>query len=216
MSTIRPPLTTSMTWPVTVPPWRMISSMRPQARSYWARFLDRISRPSWSSTWSTRASILSPTWTTSLGLTLLRMESSAIGMIPSDLKPMSTSTSSGSTRTTVPLTRLPSENSTTVRSTAAAKSSADRRPNGMSSAMVAATTGAAAGASAAQGASTAAAPQQEAPQQGQRPGSPRQAPRRAPASWRESPPPEGRWRPRRRSQSPSTARPRRCRERARR
>ena len=49
MSRIRPPLTTSMTGPVTTPSSSLICSMSPQARSYWARFLDRTSRPSLSS-----------------------------------------------------------------------------------------------------------------------------------------------------------------------
>ena len=49
MSRIRPPLTTSMTVPVTMPSFSLIFSIVPQARSYWARFLDRISRPSLSS-----------------------------------------------------------------------------------------------------------------------------------------------------------------------
>ena len=39
---MRPPLTTSMTGPVTIPSFSLISSIVPQARSYWARFLDRI------------------------------------------------------------------------------------------------------------------------------------------------------------------------------
>ena len=60
MSRIRPPLTTSMTGPVTTPSSSLICSMSPQARSYWARFLDRTSRPSLSSLVRTRASILSP------------------------------------------------------------------------------------------------------------------------------------------------------------
>ena len=53
---IRPPLTTSMTWPVTTPSSSLIFSIVPQARSYWARFLDRIRRPSLSSFCWTRAS----------------------------------------------------------------------------------------------------------------------------------------------------------------
>ena len=36
---------TSMTWPVTVPPLCITCSMRPHARSYWARFFERTSRP---------------------------------------------------------------------------------------------------------------------------------------------------------------------------
>ena len=61
MSRIRPPLTTSMTVPVTMPSSSLIFSIVPQARSYCARFLDRISRPSLSSFWRTRASTWSPT-----------------------------------------------------------------------------------------------------------------------------------------------------------
>ncbi len=60
MSMIRPPLTTSMTGPLTTPSSSLIFSMLPQARSYWARFLESTSRPSLSSFWRTRASILSP------------------------------------------------------------------------------------------------------------------------------------------------------------
>ncbi len=56
MSRIRPPLTTSMTVPSTTPSSSLTCSMVPQARSYWARFLDRIRRPSLSSFWRTRAS----------------------------------------------------------------------------------------------------------------------------------------------------------------
>ncbi|MCH8629204.1 glycoside hydrolase family 13 protein [Arsenicicoccus piscis] len=51
MSRMRPPLTTSMTVPVTTPSSSLMRSTAPQARSYSARFLDRISRPSLSSFW---------------------------------------------------------------------------------------------------------------------------------------------------------------------
>ena len=85
MSRISPPFTTSITGPVIVWPEFMTSSIRPHARSYCARFLDRISRPSLSSFWSTRASTRSPTWTTSLGFTSWRIDSSFEGMTPSDL-----------------------------------------------------------------------------------------------------------------------------------
>jgi hypothetical protein len=51
MSRMRPPLTTSMTVPVTMPSSSLIFSIVPHARSYCARFLDRISRPSLSSFW---------------------------------------------------------------------------------------------------------------------------------------------------------------------
>ena len=61
MSRIRPPLTTSMTVPVTTPSSSLSFSIVPQARSYCARFLDRIRRPSLSSFWRTRASTSSPT-----------------------------------------------------------------------------------------------------------------------------------------------------------
>ena len=57
---MRPPLTTSMTGPLTTPSLSLISSIVPQARSYWARFLDRTRRPSLSSFWRTSASISSP------------------------------------------------------------------------------------------------------------------------------------------------------------
>jgi hypothetical protein len=49
MSRIRPPLTTSMTVPVTTPSSSLTFSIVPQARSYCARFLDRMRRPSLSS-----------------------------------------------------------------------------------------------------------------------------------------------------------------------
>ncbi len=61
MSRIRPPLTTSMTVPSTTSSSSFLASIVPQARSYCARFLDRISRPSLSSFWRTRASTSSPT-----------------------------------------------------------------------------------------------------------------------------------------------------------
>ena len=41
--------------------------MRPQDFSYWARFLERMRRPSLSSFWRTSASISSPTVTSSFG-----------------------------------------------------------------------------------------------------------------------------------------------------
>ena len=111
MSRIRPPLTTSITSPSTFSPALNFSSMRFQARSYSARFLERTRRPSLSSFWSTSASMESPSATRSAGLASLRMESSRTGMTPSDLKPMSTRTSSRSIFTTVPLTRSPSSKS---------------------------------------------------------------------------------------------------------
>ena len=46
MSRMRPPFTTSITGPETTPSFSLIFSMVPQARSYWARFLERMSRPS--------------------------------------------------------------------------------------------------------------------------------------------------------------------------
>ena len=60
-------------------------SIVPHARSYCARFLDRISRPSLSSFWRTRASTCSPMETTSLGSTSCLMLSSREGMTPSVL-----------------------------------------------------------------------------------------------------------------------------------
>ncbi len=125
MSRIRPPLTTSMTGPLTMPSFSLISSIVPQARSYCARFLDRMRRPSLSSFWRTRASSSSSSETISCGSTSLRMESSRDGMTPSDLKPMSRSTSSLSILTTRPVTMSPSSNSTIVASTASAN---DRPP----------------------------------------------------------------------------------------
>jgi hypothetical protein len=49
MSMMRPPLTTSMTGPVDDAVGSLIFSIVPHARSYCARFLDRIRRPSLSS-----------------------------------------------------------------------------------------------------------------------------------------------------------------------
>lgn len=72
-----PPLTTSMTVPVTMPSSSLIFSIVPQARSYCARFLDRMRRPSLSSFWRTRASISSPTLTTSFGSTSCLIELAA-------------------------------------------------------------------------------------------------------------------------------------------
>ena len=85
MSTMRPPLTASITVPSTTPSASLIFSMSPQTRSYWARFLDRIRRPSLSSLVTTRASMVSPTSTTSSGSTSFLMESSREGMTPSVL-----------------------------------------------------------------------------------------------------------------------------------
>ena len=56
MSRMSPPLTTSMTGPETTPSFSLIFSIVPQARSYCARFLERMSRPSLSSFWRTSAS----------------------------------------------------------------------------------------------------------------------------------------------------------------
>jgi hypothetical protein len=115
-STIRPPLTTSMTEPWTGSPLSAAASMRRQARSKRARFLERIRRPSWSSLVRTRASTSSPISTSSFGLTDLRIESSLEGMTPSLLYPMSTRTSSLSMRTTAPVTTSPSSKRTIVAS----------------------------------------------------------------------------------------------------
>ncbi len=121
-----PPLTTSMTGPVTTSSFSLSFSMVPHARSYWARFLERISRPSLSSFWRTRASMASPSVTISEGSTSLRMDSSRTGMTPSDLKPMSRSTSSRSILTTVPSTRSPSSNSTMVPAMASSREAPPR------------------------------------------------------------------------------------------
>ena len=107
-SRIRPPLTTSITLPVTGWPLSAACSIAFHASSKRARFFDRISRPSASSLVSTSASISSPSATSSAGLIERRIESSATGMTPSDLYPMSTRTSSLSTRTTFPWTTSPS------------------------------------------------------------------------------------------------------------
>ncbi len=82
-SMIRPPLTTSMTVPMTGSPESAADSMRRHARSKRARFLETIRRPSWSSLVRTRASTSSPSSTSSWGSTDLRMESSLEGMTPS-------------------------------------------------------------------------------------------------------------------------------------
>ena len=76
MSTISPPLTTSITVPETIPSASLISSILCHALSYWARFLERTRRPSASSRCRTSASICSPSATTSPGSALLRIESS--------------------------------------------------------------------------------------------------------------------------------------------
>ena len=76
---IRPPLTTSMTGPATTPSFSLISSILPQARSYCARFLDRIRRPSLSSFWRTRASTSSPMATTWRGVDLVADRQLAVG-----------------------------------------------------------------------------------------------------------------------------------------
>src|SRR5450756_2419377 len=78
-------LTTSITVPVTIWSSSLSFSIVPQARSYCARFLDRISRPSLSSFCRTSASTWSPTETTSLGSTSCLIESSREGMTPSVL-----------------------------------------------------------------------------------------------------------------------------------
>src|SRR4029077_2208907 len=105
---IRPPLATSITRPLTGSPDSAACSMFFQASSNHARFFERIRRPSASSFVSTSASISSPSETSSAGFTERRIDSSETGITPSDLYPMSTSTSSLSTRTTVPCTTCPS------------------------------------------------------------------------------------------------------------
>ncbi len=80
---MRPPLTTSMTVPSTCSPAAAAASMRFHAFSKRARFLLRMSRPSWSSFVMTRASTISPSWTSSSTFTLLRIDSSLRGMTPS-------------------------------------------------------------------------------------------------------------------------------------
>ena len=82
---MRPPLTTSITVPVTGSPLSKAPSMRFQAFSNLARFLLRMRRPSASSLVITRASISSSSATSSEVLTFLRMLSSLTGMTPSDL-----------------------------------------------------------------------------------------------------------------------------------
>jgi len=127
MSMMSPPLTTSITRPVTVESLLKISSILPQARSYCARFLDRTSRPCWSSFCITRASTKSPTATASCGSTSCLIDSSLEGMTPSLLNPMSSSASSASTRTITPSTMSPSSKGLIVASRAFMNSS--REPN---------------------------------------------------------------------------------------
>ena len=124
-----------MTGPLTTPSFSLISSIVPQARSYCARFLDRMRRPSLSSFWRTSASSSSSSETISWGSTSLRIESSREGITPSDLKPMSSSTSSLSILTTRPVTMSPSSNSTIVASTASANDCPPRSSNTTSSSL---------------------------------------------------------------------------------
>ena len=84
-SRIRPPLTTSITLPVTASPLSAAPSIAFHAISKRARFFERISRPSASSFVSTSASTSSPSLTSSSGFTERRIESSATGITPSDL-----------------------------------------------------------------------------------------------------------------------------------
>jgi hypothetical protein len=80
-----PPLTTSITRPVTGSPCSWAVSIAFHAISNRARFLERISRPSVSSFVSTSAAMSSPSATSSSGLTERRIDSSETGMTPSDL-----------------------------------------------------------------------------------------------------------------------------------
>ena len=80
---MRPPLTTSMTEPLTGVPSSAAFSIRCQARSNRARLRDRIRRPSASSLVNTSASTMSPTDTSSAGSTDFLMDSSLAGTTPS-------------------------------------------------------------------------------------------------------------------------------------
>ncbi len=82
---MRPPLTTSMTRPLTGSLCSYAASIAFQAISKRARFFDRIRRPSASSFVRTSASISSPRLTSSAGLIERRIESSETGMTPYDL-----------------------------------------------------------------------------------------------------------------------------------
>ena len=82
---MRPPLTTSITRPLTASPLSAAASIAFQASSKRARFLDRMRRPSASSFVITSASISSPTETSSAGLTERLIDSSETGITPSDL-----------------------------------------------------------------------------------------------------------------------------------
>ena len=82
---MRPPLTTSITLPLTGSPLSAAASIAFQASSKRARFFERSRRPSASSFVITSASISSPTETSSAGFTFRRIDSSETGMTPSDL-----------------------------------------------------------------------------------------------------------------------------------
>ncbi len=126
MSTMSPPFTTSITGPFTTSSFALDCSIVVQAFSYCARFLERMRRPSLSSFWRTRASTCSPMDTMSAGFTSLRIDSSLAGITPSDLKPMSSRTSSLSILTIVPSTTSPSSNCRIVSATAASRSPSER------------------------------------------------------------------------------------------
>ena len=82
---MRPPLTTSITRPVTGSPCSWAPSIAFQAISKRARFFERMSRPSASSFVITSAAISSPSETSSAGFTERLIDSSETGITPSDL-----------------------------------------------------------------------------------------------------------------------------------
>jgi hypothetical protein len=82
---MRPPLTTSITRPLTGSPFSWAPSIAFHAISKRARFFERINRPSVSSFVSTSAAMSSPTETSSSGLIERLIDSSETGMTPSDL-----------------------------------------------------------------------------------------------------------------------------------
>ena len=74
-----------MTVPLTASSFSLSSSMVPQARSYWARFLDRIRRPSLSSLVRDQGFDLIADGHNLVGVDVVLMDSSREGMTPSVL-----------------------------------------------------------------------------------------------------------------------------------
>ena len=102
-----PPLFSSVTTPSTMSLFSAAASISSQALPASRRFLDRRTTPSPSLTWTTIASIWSPTLTASSGLTLGSPEKSSSGMYAVCFVPRSTSISVEPTAITVPVTLSP-------------------------------------------------------------------------------------------------------------